>query len=91
MSQRRLTGKTLSMAADHLLIYRSFSIDELEIEIQTLKQKYRSEFTSNSGGGVSASRDIQFVAEKLEAAVKALNEKRRKGINKTLAYFGSTR
>jgi len=86
-----LTERTLSMAADHLLIYRSFSIDELEIEIQTLKQKYRSEFTSNSGGGVSASRDIQFVAEKLESAVKALNEKQRKRITKSLAYFGSTR
>lgn len=75
------------MPADHLLIYRSFAIDELEVEIETLKQKYRSEFTSNSGGGITASRDIQFVAEKLEAATKALNEKRRRGTNKTLASF----
>jgi hypothetical protein len=76
------------MPADHLLIYRSFSVEELETEIHLLKQKYKSEFTSNSGGGISASRDIQFVAEKLEAATKALNEKRRKKISKTLATFG---
>jgi hypothetical protein len=75
------------MPADHLLIYRSFSVDELEVEIETLKIKYRSEFTNNSGGGITASRDIQFVAEKLEAATKALNEKRRKRTYKTLASF----
>ena len=77
------------MAADHLAIYRTFSNDELECEINTLKQKYRSEFTSQSGGGISASRDINFIAEKLEAATKDLRERSRTGIKKTLATFNS--
>jgi len=73
--------------ADHLAIYRSFSVEELTAEIASLKAKYRSEFTSQSGGGVSASRDIAFVADKLEAATKALREKTGRKREFTLATF----
>jgi methylmalonyl-CoA mutase N-terminal domain/subunit len=73
--------------ADHLAIYRSFTVEELTAEIAALKAKYRSEFTSQSGGGVSASRDIAFVADKLEAATKALRQKTGSRRTYTLGTF----
>jgi hypothetical protein len=73
--------------ADHLTIYRSFTVEELTTEIAALKAKYRSEFTSQSGGGVSASRDIAFVSDKLEAATKALREKNRSRRDYSLGTF----
>ena len=81
-----MTGAPLYMA-DHLAIYRSFTVEELTTEIAALKAKYRSEFTSQSGGGVSASRDVAFVADKLEAATKALREKTKARRDHTLASF----
>lgn len=76
---------------DHLTIYRSFTTEELQAEIVKLKGKYSSEFTSVSGAGASSSRDILFVAAKLEAAVKALKERTSGGRRRfTLATFGAT-
>ena len=74
-------------AVDHLAIYRSFTVAELTTEVATLRAKYRSEFTSQSGGGVSASRDIQYVGAKLEAATKALREKTNGRQSYTLGTF----
>lgn len=78
------------MSADHLAIYRSFTVQELTDEIAALKKKYRSEFTASSGGGTSSSRDVAFVADKLEAATRALKEKTGKRRTFTLGSFGIT-
>lgn len=75
--------------ADHLAIYRTFTVEELTTEVAALRAKYRSEFTSQSGGGVSASRDVQYVADKLEAATKALREKTTGRKRSTLATFNT--
>lgn len=72
---------------DHLIIYRGYSTPDLQAEIVTLRQKYQSEFSSVSGGGMSSSRDLNMVAARLTAATKAMNERQPGRPSQTVASF----
>jgi hypothetical protein len=73
----------------YLSIYRSYTNDELAEEIEALKTQLRDPYSSVGSGGNNASRDPEFIAAKLEGALKAQRERSagKAGTRSTLASF----
>jgi hypothetical protein len=78
--------------ASYLRIYRQYTSAELDAEIASLKEQLKDPYASIGSGGNNASRDIAFVAEKLDGATRAKLERirGRAGTRTTLANFGTS-
>ncbi len=60
---------------DWLLIYRSYSAEELADEIVFLREEMRNPYSAQGLGSQSAQRDMRSLTNRLSAAVRVRDER----------------
>jgi len=73
--------------ANWLPIYRRYTANQLSNEIGNLKQQLDNPYESISSGGKTASRNLEQLAGRLEAAMKVQAERSGDFAGKTYADF----
>lgn len=60
---------------DWLIIYRSYSVDDLNTEITFLKEELGNPYSAQGLGSQSAQRDLRELRNRLTAAIRVKAEK----------------
>jgi hypothetical protein len=76
---------------DWLIIYRSYSVEELAAEIIFLKEEMKNPYSAQGLGSQSAQRDLRQLRERLSAATRVRAEQNGvRAIRDSVADFSHT-